>query len=129
MSAVWVYRILLLVRGGWLLLEWLFDWGSNGGVDASSSPHPYVELLAHATAVGAVLAILAGLWFFRRWARLLFVLLLAFAVIRSAVRPHHFIAASHSVFVTVNLLVLMLTGAIVAMSFLPPVRDMFASQT
>ena len=60
---------------------------------------------------------------------LLFVLLLAFAVIRTGLHAHHLMSAPHPFLATINLIVLMVTGAIVAMSFLPPVRDMFASQT
>src|SRR6266487_6176054 len=100
MSAVSVYRAVLLLRGGWLLMESFFWWWrTHGGVDVDSFAllHPYAFLSAQALGIATVLIILAGLWFFRRWARLLFVLILI--------------------------------GVIVAMSFLPPVRDMFAIQT
>ena len=70
---------------------------------------------------------LAGMWFFQRWARLIFVLLLAVALLTSPFRVHRYSLSSPSFFVpTVTVLMLLLTGAILAMSFLPPVRDCFA---
>jgi hypothetical protein len=129
MSAVSIFRGLLLVRGCWLLLEWFFGWGSHGHVDSFTLLHPYAALFAQALAVGALLVILAGLWFFRRWARLTFVFGLAVAVVYSAFRPHYSMSAPPSFVVAMASFVVMLNGAIVAMSFLPPVRQMFAIET
>ena len=117
------------MRGGWAILEWFFDLGPQR-IDSFSVLHPLASLLAHGVAIAFLLVILTGLWFFRRWARFLFVLLLALAILYSAFRPHHlYLGVASSLFVTINLLVLVFTVAIVTMSFLPPVRDMFATQT
>ena len=132
MSAVSVYRAVLLLRGGWLLMESFFWWWrTHGGVDVDSFAlfHPYAFLSAQALGIATVLIILAGLWFFRRWARLLFVLLLIIVVVYTAIRPHDFTSAPPWPVVAMSYFVLMLNGVIVAMSFLPPVRDMFAIQT
>ena len=128
MDAAWIYRTLLIVRGTWAVLEWFFGLGPQR-VDSFTLLHPYASLIAHAIAVAFLLVILTGLWFFCRWARFIFVLLLAVAVIASPFRAHHFISAPSALFATISLLILLLTGAIVTMSFLPPVRDMFAQQT
>jgi hypothetical protein len=42
--------------------------------------HPYAALVADAIAVAFWLTMLAGLWFFQRWARLIFVVLFALAL-------------------------------------------------
>jgi hypothetical protein len=81
MSAVLIYRALLLLRGCWLLLEWLFGWGPHARVNSFASLHLYAALFADAVAVASWLVILGGLWFFRLWARLIFVLVLAVSVV------------------------------------------------
>jgi hypothetical protein len=129
MAAVSVYRTLLIVRGCWLLLEWVFGWGSSVREATLSSLHPYTSLFAHAVAVAFVLVILAGLWFFRRWARFIFVLLLALAVVYSVFRQYQPALVPPEPIVAIMWLMVMLNGVIVAMSFLPPVRDMFSRET
>ncbi len=128
-GAVSIYRTLLLLRGCWLLLEWLFAWGPHARINSVALLHPYAALFADAAAVASWLVILGGLWFFRRWARLIFVLVLAAGVVYSALGPHnHYRSTSPSFVFSISLFVLMLDGAVVAMSFLPPVRDSFARQ-
>ena len=128
MRAVSIYRALLLVRVGWLLVEWFFGWDARRHVSFTLL-HPYASLFAHAAAEFTLLVILAGLWFFRRWARLIFVLALALSVVDSAFWPYRGISLSPSFAVAMSWFVVMLNGAIVAMSFLPPIRDVFATQT
>jgi hypothetical protein len=98
-------------------------------VDSFTLLHPYASLFADAIAVAFLLVFLTGLWFFCRWARVLFVPLLAVSALISPFRTHHFISAPAPLFATISLLMLVLTGAIVTMSFLSPVRDRFAQQT
>jgi hypothetical protein len=126
MRAIGVYRALLLIRGCWSVLEWFFDWGSSARIESLKLLHPYLSLVAGAVGETLFLALLAGLWFFCRWARSLFVVLLAFAFVYSAFRPYHPASLPPSFVVVIMWLMVMLHGAIVAMSFLPPVRDMFA---
>jgi hypothetical protein len=129
MSAVLIYRALLLLRGCWLLLEWLFGWGPHARVNSFASLHPYAALFPDAVAVASWLVILGGLWFFRRWARLIFVLVLAVSVVYRALGPHHHYRSAPPSFVfSISLFIVMLDGAVVAMSFLPPVRDTFTRQ-
>jgi hypothetical protein len=127
MSAVLIYRGLLLVRVGWLLLEWFFGWDSRRHVSFTLL-HPYASLFAHAAAEFALFVILAGLWFFRRRARSIFVLAFALSVVNSAFWPYHGLSLPPSFVLAIGWCVVMLNGAIVAMSFLPPVRDVFATQ-
>ena len=94
MRAVLIYRALLLVRVGWLLLEWFFGWDSRRHVNSFTLLHPYAALFAHAAAEFTLFVVLAGLWYFRRWARLLFVLALVLSVVDSAFWPLWSIAAA-----------------------------------
>ena len=128
MRAVSIYRALLLVRVGWLLVEWFFGWDARRHVSFTLL-HPHASLFAHAAAEFALFVILAGLWFFRRWARLIFVFALALSVVDSAFWPYHGLSLPPSFVIAISWGVVMLNSAIVAMSFLPPVRDVFATQT
>lgn len=128
MSAVLIYRALLLVRVGWLLLEWFFGWDARRHLNSFTLLHPYVALFAHAAAEFALFVILAGLWFFRRWARLIFVLALALSVVDSAFWPYRGLSLAPSFALAMSWFVVMVNGAIVAISFLPPVRDVFTTQ-
>jgi hypothetical protein len=127
MSAISFYRALLLVRVGWLLVEWFFGWDARRHVSFTLL-HPYASLFAHAAAEFLLLVILAGLWFFRRWARFIFVLALALSVVDSAFWPYSGLSLSPSLAVAISWCVVMLNGAIVVMSVLPPVRDVFVIQ-
>jgi len=116
MNAVSVYRTLLLVRGGWLALKWfahLSHW--------SRWTHPYEPLVAALLSAGLVI-VLTGLWLFRSWARWTFIVLLIPAVAYGATQRDQPLIQPTTLFIVV------LSGAIIAMSFLPPVRDMFAKQ-
>jgi hypothetical protein len=126
MTAILVYRTVLLVRGCWLLgdLVWYFGWGRFGTSDLI---HPYASLFVNTLVAGFLLIALIGLWCFRRWARWTFVLLLAPAIADLAVRQPHTVVPN-TVGHVMRLFVLILNGTIVAMSFLPPVRDIFAKQ-
>ena len=128
MRAISIYRALLLVRTGWLLLEWFFGWDARRHVTWFTLLHPYASPVAHAAAEIALLVILASLWFFRRWARLIFVLALALSVVDSAFWPYRGLPLAPSFALAMSWFVVMVNGAIVAISFLPPVRDVFATQ-
>ena len=127
MSAVSIYRLLILARVGWLLLEWFYAWDARRHVSFTLL-HPYASLFAHAAAEFALLVVFTGLWFFRRWARLLFVLALALSIVDSVFWPYHGLALPSSFVFAITWCVVMLNGAFVAMSFRPPVRDVFVIQ-
>lgn len=128
MRAVSIYRALLLVRVGWLLVEWFFGWDARRHVNSFTLLHSYASLFAHAATEFTLFVVLAGLWFFRRWARLIFVLVLALSIVYTAFWPNHGVSLPPSFVLAIDWCVVMLNGAIVAMSFLPPVRDVFATQ-
>jgi hypothetical protein len=123
-----IYRLLIAIRGCWLVTEWFFGWGVHARVNSFTWLHPYASLVADGVAVAFWLVILAGMWFFQRWARLIFVLLLALALVISPFRVHYSFSSPPSFVLAIGVLVLVLTGTIVAMSFLPPVRDCFATK-
>src|SRR5215470_15431461 len=126
MRAISIYRALLLARVGWLLVEWFFGWDARRHMSFTLL-HPHASLFAHAAAEFVLLVVLAGLWYFRRWARLLFVLALALSIVDSAFWPYHGLSLSPSIALVISWCVVMLNGAIVAMCFLRPVRDVFAT--
>ena len=90
--------------------------------------HPHASVFAHAAAEFALLVILAGLWYFRRWARLLFVLALVVSVVDSVFWPYRGISLTPSFAIAISWCVVILNGAIVAISFLRPVRDVFETR-
>ena len=127
MRAVPIYHALLLVRVGWLLVEWFLGWDARRHVSFTLL-HPYASLFVHTVAEFILLIILAGLWYFRPWARLLFVLALALSIVDGAFWPYHGLLLPTLFVFAITWCVVMLNGAIVAMSFLRPVRDVFATQ-
>jgi len=127
MRAVSIYCALLLVRVSWLLLEWFFGWDARRHVNSFTLLHPYAALFAHAAAEFTLLITLAGLWYFRRWARLIFVLALALSIVDSAFWPYRGLSLPPSFALAMSWCVVILNGAIAAMSFLRPVRDVFAT--
>jgi hypothetical protein len=129
MSAVSVYRALIALRACWFIVGWLFGWGLSEHTRSFISLHPYASLFGQALGLAVVLAIFAGLWFFQRWARLLFVIALVASVIYGAVRVHEPRSMPPAFVAPLMWLVVMVNGAIVAMSFLPPVRGLYASKT
>jgi hypothetical protein len=69
------------------------------------------------------------MWFFQRWARIVFVPFGASSVLFVPFWVWGYWARSAPPFVPViGVVMLLATGAILAMSFLPPVRDEFATQ-
>src|SRR5215831_5305548 len=127
MSAVSIYRVLLLARVGWLLLEWFLGWDARRHVNFTLL-HPYASMFAHAATEFTLFVVLAGLWFFRPWARLIFVLALALSIVDSAFWPYHGLSLPAPFVLAIGWCVVVLNGAIVAISFLPPIRDVFATQ-
>jgi hypothetical protein len=65
MRAISIYRVLLLVRVGWLLVEWFFGWDARRHVNSFTLLNPYAALFAHAAGEFTLLVILLGLWFCR----------------------------------------------------------------
>jgi len=125
MTATLIFRVLIAVQGLWIVVEWFFGWGATAHVTSLSLRHPYASLVANAVAVAVAVALLAGVWFFQRWARLIFVLLVAVGLVTGPFRAHYYFSSPPSYVQAISIFMLLSTGAIVAMSFLPPVRDRF----
>jgi hypothetical protein len=129
MSATLLYRVLIALRGCWVVVEWFFGWGTFSHVTTYTLTHPYGSLLAGGIAVALWLIILVGMWFFQGWARWTFAIVLVVALLTSPFRVHRFsLSPPPSFVVPVSLFMLLLTVAIVAMSFLPPVRKLFCHE-
>jgi hypothetical protein len=128
-SVTFIYRGFITLRGCWIVVEWFFGWGTFSHVTTLTLTHPYAALVTDGIAVALSLAILLGMWFFQRWARLIFVTLLAVGLLISPFLVHRYSLSSPPTFVApIQLFILLLTGAIVAMSFLPPVRDCYTTK-
>ena len=128
MRTISTYRALLLVRTAWLLVEWYFGWDARRHVTWFTLLPSYASPVAHAAAEIALLIILASLWFFRPWARSIFVLVLVLSVVDAALWPYRGLSLSPSFAVALGWCVVMLNGVIVALSFLPPVRNVFGNR-
>jgi predicted lysophospholipase L1 biosynthesis ABC-type transport system permease subunit len=130
MSATLVYRGLIAIRGSWIFAEWICGWGVFSQASLFKLTHPYAALTEDAITVAFWLVMLGGMWFFQRWARLIFVVLVAVALLISPFRVHRYSLSAPPSFVSpVIILMLLVTLAILAMSFLPPVRDCFAKKS
>src|SRR5262249_62304958 len=115
MRGVSIYRALLLVRVGWLLLEWFFGWDARRHVNSFTLLHPYAALFAHAAAEFTLLATLAGLRRFRPWSRLIFVLAIALSIVDSAFWPYPRLWLLPSFALAVRLCFVLLNASIPAM--------------
>jgi hypothetical protein len=78
-----------------------------------------------------MLAPLVGLWFYHKWARVLFIVILILPSLGDLVLPHRSHLHFHLPFFfgEMSFWVHGFYGALVAMMFLPPVRDMFGRQS
>src|SRR5262245_44913660 len=74
-SVILVYRGLIAIRGSWIFAEWIFGWGVYSHASLFKSTHPYATLTVDAITVAFWVVMLVGMWFFQRWARLIFVVL------------------------------------------------------
>ena len=127
MREILVYRGLIAIRGCWIFAEWLLGWGMYSHVSLFRSTHPYAALTTDAIGVAFLVTVLAGMWFFQRWARLILIVLLAVGLLTGPFRVHRYSLSSPPSFAApVGVLMLIITAAILTMSFLPPVRDCFA---
>ncbi len=124
MRASTVFRGLLLLLALGDLLIFMAELFQIDQVD----PHLPHDVVVWALIIAWVLVImpLAGLWFYHRWARvfLLVVVLLLLAAdlpVRAEFVHYHF----PWIFRPMHVVMHGLYGAIVAMMFLPPVRDLF----
>ncbi len=87
--------------------------------------------------VGMVIAVwalflvpLIGLWFYQRWARVVFIVILVIAVLISFRRSHiHLDVHLPFFFSTIALLQHGFYGAVTAMMFLPPVSELFGKRS
>ena len=68
----------------------------------------------------------AGMWYFRRWARILYIVLIALFVIALLVRPGPLVGST--TFFGLDIIQYILDGVVITMAFLPPVAGLFAKR-
>ena len=67
-----------------------------------------------------------GLWFFRRWARNMYVVFLVLFIVALLLRPQPIFAST--TFLAFVILQDLLDGAIISMTYLPPLREHFGKK-
>jgi hypothetical protein len=111
---------------GLLLLLAIIELLGFGEVLAQLSAYPALPLyLALAAAIVVSFSPLVGLWFYQRWARVLFIVILVLTVLDSVLHKSPLHVHLPYFFGAIRFLVSGLDGAIVAMMFLPPTRGLF----
>src|ERR1051326_2956532 len=98
-----------------------------------AQPHALNSHIPRYFVAGMVIAVwalflvpLIGLWFYQRWARVVFIVILVIAVLITFRRSHiHLGVHLPFLFSTIGLLQHGFYGAVTAMMFLPPIREFF----
>jgi hypothetical protein len=121
-----LFRMFLVAR---VAVEVMARGTGIGSAQIDRAPH----LIGHTAHVVIQIAlycvsllVLVGLWRFRNWARVAYLVLLCLLVFALLVRPHPVFAST--MFVAVWTLQFTLDGAILAMAFLPSSVSMFATR-
>jgi hypothetical protein len=103
------------------------------GVGAARLDHPVFAPLGSATQLGIsivfygiLLAVAIGLWFFRAWARAVFLALVVFLIVALLLRHHSLVTSTG--FFAIWTLECTLDGLILAMLFLPSLAAQFATR-
>jgi hypothetical protein len=68
-------------------------------------------------------AAVAGMWYFRRWARVLNIVLIAMFVIALLLRPGPLVGST--TFFALDIIQYILDGVVITMAFLPPLAGLF----
>src|SRR4051794_19335731 len=111
MSVISIYRMLIAIRGCWWLIGLCCGWGLSADTRSSISLHPHAAAFADLAALAVYLTILVGLWFFRRWARFLFIVSLFLIVASGALRSHESTTKPPRSLAPVGVFVTMIGGA------------------
>jgi len=84
---------------------------------------PAVHLVGDIVFYTIALAVFGGLWFFRRWARVTYVIVTALVVVACLARPQAIIGST--TFIGFFMLESVLDGAIISLSYFGLVREQF----
>ncbi len=99
----------------------------GGRMGAISPPRSAsAEIVADLVFYGIVLSFFVGLWFCSRWARTTYVVLLALFAIALFARPQPVFAST--ALLAFVLLQHVIDGVIIAMTYLPPLRERFTAK-
>jgi hypothetical protein len=125
LSPVVVFRVALAVRFAIGVIVTVIARCLHG---APASELPAAAAFAFTAAFWAIdFAAAAGMWYFRRWSRILYVGLIAMFVIALLCRPGPLATSTTSL--ALDIIQYMLDGVVIAMAFLPPVTELFAKRT
>jgi hypothetical protein len=123
-SATVVFRVALVVR---------FALGIIGTLAARSLHRGPISALPPAAAFaldavfwGIDFAAVAGMWYFRRWARILYIVLIALFVTALLLRPGPLVGST--TFFGLDIIQYILAGVVITMVFLPPLAGLFAKR-
>ncbi|MGI8431051.1 MAG: hypothetical protein ACR2MW_02005 [Chthoniobacterales bacterium] len=127
MSASAVFRAILAAR---VVVELGDRFASVG---AARLDHPVFPPFGSATELaisiifyGILLAVTIALWFFRRWARTAFLVLVVFLIVALFIRPHPLVTSTG--FLAIWTLKYTLDGLMLGMLFLPSLTEQFATR-
>ena len=126
MSALTTLRTMLVLRVVFTVVPNAL--GIVGGRMGPISPPraATTDVLASVIFYGLIVAVFVGLWFCRRWARTGYVVILALFAVAMFARPQP-VFASTTLFAFI-LLQHVLDGAIIAMTYLLPLRERFTAK-
>ncbi|HJX98389.1 MAG TPA: hypothetical protein VJ281_05895 [Chthoniobacterales bacterium] len=128
MRAPIVFRGLLLLLAMFELLLLVLALPQLGALDTTI---PHAAVLGMAIAVCVLLLVpLIGLWFYQRWARMAFLVILVIAVLDSFHRSRlHLSVHLPFFFGAIRFLQHGFYGAVTAMMFLPPTSELFSRRS
>jgi hypothetical protein len=123
-SATVVFRTALVVR---LALGIVGTLGARAlYMRTTSSLPPTAAFALDAVLWGIDFAAAAGMWYFRRWARILYIVLIALFVISLLVRPGPLVGST--TFFGLYIIQNILDGVVITMALLPPLAGLFAKR-
>ncbi len=126
MSAIATFRAMLVVR---IALAIAMSALGVTGLRMGPISQPFgstADIVGNIIFYGFVAVTVAGVWFFRRWARTMYVVFLGLFVVALLLRPQPVFAST--TFLAFVILQDVLDGSIIAMMYLPPLSDQFATK-
>jgi hypothetical protein len=125
-NAARIFRALIVMRGTWILIAWLFGWEASGRPLEFTLTHPYTALIADDIIVALGLGILLGMWFFQPWARSIFGIFVIGSLLANPFRmPQQPPSVPSHIVAPLGIFMWLSTLALAAMLFLPSLRSCF----
>jgi hypothetical protein len=119
-----VFRLAVAVRYGLGVAVAVATLSRHGRPASELAPGAGLALDAAFWAID--FAAVAGMWYFRRWARILYIIPITFFVVNLLLRPGPVIIATF--FFGLDIIQYVLDGVVITMAFLPPIAGLFAKR-